>query len=89
MHTTLAKIVEHMRTKHADRAGDLDGVIRECSGAGFAPVFITEGLKLVFQIPHGEAKRLVVSHFFRGDARAELDRFHSELEAALTVDKAE
>lgn len=86
MHLTLAKIVEHMRTKHADHAGDLDDVIRECAGAGFSPVFITEGLRLVFQIPHGEAKRLVVSHFFRGDARAELDRFHSELEVVLAND---
>jgi hypothetical protein len=31
----------------------------------------------------------VVSHFYRGDDRVELYRFHSELDAALTNDKAE
>lgn len=87
MYPTFTKVVEYMRAGHAGHAGDLAGVMQSCFDAGFAPVFIMHGLEKVFQIPPGETKRLVVSHFFRGEARSALERLHAVLEEDLLRDE--
>lgn len=65
MHATLARIIQHLQTRHPHGAADLPAVIAECAEAGFSIVFIIEGLTQVYQIPHAEAKGLVASNFYR------------------------
>ncbi|MDR3406480.1 MAG: hypothetical protein P4L99_28610 [Chthoniobacter sp.] len=76
-----------MRTKHADHGEDLRHVIQDCHAAGFIPNFIIEGLHEVFDIPRGEAKRLVVFQLYSKEARDALDELHSVAEAVLRDDK--
>jgi hypothetical protein len=64
-----------------------DEAIRDSAEQGFSVVQIIVALQAVYGVSGSDAKRLVASHPVWGDARKDWQKFHTELEAALEIDK--